>query len=399
MSRRFLSVVTFILALVLVLQAFSGCVEFPGGNDPGTATRDPESLSSPMMILDNDGNTVTSIPADASCTLFDEGIFYRLWYEDGDGSGTGTAEYRLVKNDGKDVLLGKRTGEGYEASYARLSSSGIIYTTAVDGDPYDFAPDRLVLLAFDASKGSMNSYTVTENGYPYTALAAAGGKVLIMNHEMGDIGEDTIYEFDPGTKAVKKILSFDTSEESLRSLCTTDDGFALLRLKIGGKNELFVDFYANDYTKKSEKSLSGLIASAASEILTPEDAANEASLLVFGFKILDGRYMFYENAGIIRLILDLETDTVLKAMNDLYCLSGGDGKPLFYKLEFDLSETQAGLFDVVTVSDGKPGSGFIGFSVSGRMLRHISVSRNGSRLIRVIDVSGTQSLKIIDGEG
>lgn len=62
-------------------------------------------------------------------------------------------------------------------------------------------------------------------------MAAAGGKLLIMNHEMSSPKCDKVYEFDPAAGVVREILSIpDDGSFFLKSASRTKGGIWQIRM-------------------------------------------------------------------------------------------------------------------------------------------------------------------------
>ena len=158
-------------------------------NEPSEAEPVPEMLAE---ILDGEGKRLGAIDAASACSAVNGGVFYSV-VDVKEYALTGTARYRFFRAaDGKDVLLGTLEDQSYETFYARTELDGTVYTLAAEGDPFDDRPDTLWLLAFDPSAESMTKYEVSKYGFPYAAMAAADGKLLIMNHEMSSPKSDMI---------------------------------------------------------------------------------------------------------------------------------------------------------------------------------------------------------------
>ena len=326
-----------LLTLVVILAA-AGCGG--SGPEPGTVPADaPETApAGEMAVLDRDGNRLGGIDARAACTAVDGGVFYSL-FQLPENAYIADAEYRFFDMDtGRDVPLGTLEGQGYEAVYTRTELGGKIYTLAVVGNPMSEDPVRLVLLEADPAAGTMERYTVSENGFPYASMAVCGKKLLIMDHEMTNPKRDKIYAFDPGTGKVRDVLTFDPAADSLRGVCAAEEGFFLLRLKIGGSNELFLDRYDAGFAKVSEQSVNEMMLSAVTGIhgiAGRQDAQNELGMSVSRFAVEDDRYLIYENFGLTRLLIDLETGEALLAEDDVYSVTVGSGVPFFYRMDLD----------------------------------------------------------------
>ena len=308
--------------------------------EPATAPEPGQPEETDVMkIVDRDGNELGAIAKDAICSAADGGVFYSLFAPD-DESPTGTAEYRFFdKTDKNNILLGTLENQGYEAIFTRTEAGGKIYTLAVTGDLFDDRQDTLLLLSFDPEAGGMKRYVVSEFGFPYAAMAASDGKLLIMNHEMSEPRCDKLYEFDPETETIKEVLQFPGYDDSLRGVSAGEDGFYLLRLHFGdGETVTYIDKYDGDYNKISETAMNDVLVDAIKDvhgIVDRQDVLNELGMMASRFFVEDGRFMIYENFGLVRLILDLETGEALFARDDYYSVSVGSGSPVVYSVDFD----------------------------------------------------------------
>jgi len=361
-------------------------------NEPSEAEPVPEKLAE---ILDGEGKRLGAIDAASACSAVNGGVFYSV-VDVKEYALTGTARYRFFRAaDGKDVLLGTLEDQSYETFYARTELDGIVYTLAAEGDPFDDRPDNLWLLAFDPSAESMTKYEVSKYGFPYAAMAAADGKLLIMNHEMSSPKSDKVYEFDPASGTVREILSLPNDEtSSLRSIAAAEDGFYLLRLRLAGglPEEMLLERYDSAGGLQDSLSLNGMIVPAMKDLPGFEgedDVLIEFGLHVGGFAVWDGRYLFYENFGRVRVVIDLSTGEALFADEDLWNMAGG--APAFYELAFEPYGAGEGP-KIVHLQEGKlqtlpfrPDDGSL-------MLRSASCSADGTWLIRTVSDAGDDKL-------
>lgn len=387
-----------IIALILLtvfLTVAAGCAD----NTADTDTADENgqhTLENPLIITDDGGKKLGEIDNRANFTSVDGGIFYSVITMK-DNSYTGDAEYRFFSlKDEKDFYLGKLEDQGYETGFARTELNGAIYTLAVKGNPAGSAAVPLLLLAFDPANKTMKTYTVSEYGFPYAAMTASGGKLLIMNHETTKEKDDRIYEFDPVTGTVRAVLSFSSSVDSLRSVCAADGGFYLLRLKLnnGGENEMYVDRYDGKYEKVSEQPVSDILADAITNvhgISGRGDALNEIGMNVSRFHVADGRYMIYENFGLSRVAVDLQTKETLLAKDDNYSASTGSGAPLIYKVDYDADNVSEP--EIYGIENGKLTK--VPFTPDGahKLIQFVTVSENGTRAILTSDAFPVQNGK------
>ena len=363
-------------------------------NEPSEAEPEPEKLAE---ILDGEGKRLGTIDAASACSAVNGGVFYSV-VDMKEYALTGTARYRFFRAaDGKDVLLGTLEEQSYEAFYARTELDGTVYTLATEGNPFDDRPDTLWLLAFDPSAESMTKHEVSKYGFPYASMAAADGKLLIMNHEMSSPKSDKVYEFDPKTAAVREILSLpDDGTSSLRGIAAAEDGFYLLRLKLAGglPEEMLLDRYDSTGKLQETLSLNGMIVPAMKDLPGFEgedDVLIEFGLNASGFAVQDGRYLFYENFGRIRVTADLVTGEALFAEEDLWSMANGSGEPAFFEIAFAPYGAGEGP-RIVHLQDGKlqtlpfrPDDGSL-------MLRSASCSADGTWLIRTVSDAGDDKL-------
>lgn len=360
----------------------------PDGTNAPDGTEQPIELENPFMITDESGAELGRIDNSANFTAVDGGLLYSVLTLE-EYAYTGTAEYRFFSlKDNSDVLLGKLEDQGYEAGFSRTELNGMICTLAVRGNPADSAPVPLLLLAFDIGSKTMKTYTVSEYGFPYASMTASGGKLLIMNHETSGDKAEKVYEFDPASEEIKEILSFDSSVDSLRAVCAAENGFYLLRLKLnnGGENEMFIDRYDEEYSKVSEQPITDVLLRAITEvpsILSRQDALGEMGLNVSRFAVIDGRYLVYENFGISRVVIDLETGETIFAKDDNYSVSVGSGGPVIYRLDFDAEDVPEP--ELIVIENGEAVRLPFAPDDAHRLIQRVTVSESGVWAVLTVD--------------
>ena len=409
MKKRTINI---LLSLILTAALTAGCgaakettpAETPKNGttaaetqEPGTAPGGDVKPEKLMEIVDKDGRRLGEIDANSACSAVDGGIFYSV-VEMKEYALTGTARYHFFRaSDGKDIFLGTVEEQSYETFYARTELGGVIYTLASQGDVVDDKPDALWLLAFDPAAETMTKYEVTKYGFPYAAMTAVGGKLLIMNHEMSSPKCDKIYEFDPAAKTVREILSFpDDGKSSLRSIAAAEDGFYLLRIRLAGglPEEMLLDRYDGAGRLQETVSLNEMIIPAMKDMpgfAGEDDVLVEFGMYASGFAVQDGRYLFYENFGRVRVIADLETGEALFAEEDLWNMSNGSGEPAFFEVAFEPYGAGEGP-KTVYVQDGKVQKLSFGQEDSKLLLRSVSRSADGTWLIRMASADGGEKL-------
>ena len=403
--------VLFLLTALLLFTA--GCGGSQSPTEPGASTpidaqpqhsaQDPAEPGStapidaqpqhPVELLTEDGSRAAAPDARCLCTVTEHGVLYSS-FELGE-SFTSTAVYHWVDAAApEDVPLLTLEDQGYEAVYTRTELDGSVYTLALTGNPFDEEADTLWLLCFDGPGRTAAKYRITDSGFAYASMAAADGRLLIVSHEMSQPKCDKVYAFDPADKSLRELLSFPAGgagTDTLRAVCADKDGFALLRLHLTeGGSELYLDRYEGSGQKRAELTLTEQMVAAAMEVsgvLSRQDALNEFGMMVSGFR-LEERYLFYENFGRLRLILDLETGRTLFAGDDLYAMSLGSGRPAFYLLDFFEPEgDELHTPGIYVLRKGEVTRLPFAPTEDRAMIRHVSHAADGTWLIRVTDGS------------
>ena len=390
--------ITALILLFVLAIAAVGCAgnsrQDPVATDVPVETERQEALENPIVITDESGAELGRIDHSANFTAVDGGLFYSVLTLE-EYAYTGVAEYRFFSlKDGSDVLLGRLEDQGYEASFTRTELDGTLYTLAVQGNPAGGAPIPLLLLAFDTANKTMKTYTVSEYGFPYTSMTASDGKLIIMNHETSEDKAEKVYGFDPATGEMKELLSFDSSVDSLRAVCAAENGFYLLRLKLnnGGENELFLDRYDENGLKESEQSITDALLGAIMEvpaILDRPDALDEMGRNVSRLAVLDGRYMAYENYGVSRAVIDLQTGETILAVDDNYLTSIGSGVPVIYRLGFDAEDAPEP--ELIVIENGAPVNIPFTPDDAHRLIQCVTVSESGLWAVLMTDDFPTQN--------
>ena len=401
-----------ILLLAALLFFAAGCGGSRTPAEPGTyAPTDPQQSAEapatsdtaapiaptprhPVDLLTEDGSRAAAPDSDTLCTVTETGVFYSVFAPG--GAPTGPAVYRWIDTAAReDVPLLTLEDQGYEAVYTRTELGGAVYTLALTGNPNDGEPDTLWLLRFDGPGRTAEQYRITDYGFPYASMAAAEGRLFIVSHEMSQPKCDKVYAFDPADGTVKELLSFPAGgagTDTLRAVCADGDGFALLRLRLTeGGSEQFLDRYDGSGQKRAELALTEPMTAAAMEvhgILSRQDALNEFGMMVSGFRLEEGRYLFYENFGLLRLILDLETGRTLFAGDDLYAMTVGGGSPAFYLQDFFVpGGDELHTPGIWALHDGALTQLSFTPPADRSLLRHVSHAADGTWLLRVTDGS------------
>ncbi len=308
-----------------------------------------ETVRNMMEVVDKDGKHIGQIPFNSGMTLTNNGIFYTTSI-----SGTTSLDTIAVGlNEGeKDVVVyhlydiqtdesydfGSIPDQDYEAGYCRTELDGKLYTLITTGNVMDREPDPLLLAEFDLTEHTISQYRISDNGFPYTAMAEANGKLLILNHDQTDVLNDKLYLFDPESKQTEQVMQFElngNTGDTIRSMYSDGKNIYILRLHFEGENNvtMFLDTYDLDLKKLSERDISSMLKESAGKNLVPEDVANEMKQMVSNFMVLDEKYVYYENFSATRFLGNMEDGKLFsetEGKGDMFLASSGSGAPFFY---------------------------------------------------------------------
>ena len=300
-------------------------------------------------IVDRDGRYIGQIPFNTGITLTNSGIFYTTVIS---GSASPDAVTVGMNEGAKDKVIyhlydtktcesytfGSITDQDYEAGYCRTELDGKLYTLITTGNALDKDPDPLLLVEFDLQAHTINQYTISENGFPYTAMAEVNGKLLILNHDQTDVLNDKLYLFDTESKQTEQVMQFELNGntfDTIRSMYSDGKNIYILRLHFEGENNvtMFLDTYGLDLKKQSEKDISSMLKESAGKNLVPEDVANEMKQMVSRFMVLDEKYVYYENFSSTRFLGNIDDGSIFsetEGAGDMFLASSGSGTPFFY---------------------------------------------------------------------
>ena len=249
----------------------------PNASDEQSNTK--ETVKNMMEVVDKDGKHIGQIPFNSGMTLTNNGIFYTTSI-----SGTTSPDTIAVGlNEGeKDVVVyhlydiktdesydfGSIPDQDYEAGYCRTELNGKLFTLITTGNVMDNEPDPLILAEFDLSEHTINQYKISDNGFPYTAMAEVNGKLLILNHDQTDVLNDKLYLFDTESKQTEQVMQFElngNTGDTIRSMYSDGKNIYILRLHFEGENNvtMFLDTYGLDLKKQSEKDISSMLKESA----------------------------------------------------------------------------------------------------------------------------------------
>ena len=318
-------------------------------NESNEQSDTKEKFGNMMEIVDKDGRHIGQIPFNSGMTLTNNGIFYTTSI-----SGTTSPDTIAVGlNEGeKDVVVyhlydiqtderydfGSIPDQDYEAGYCRIELNGKLYTLITTGNVMDKEPDTLLLAEFDLTGHTINQYRISDNGFPYTAMAEVKGKLLILNHDQTDVLNDKLYLFDPESKQTEQVMQFElngNTGNTIRSMYSDGKYIYILRLHFEGENNvtMFLDTYDLDLKKLSEKEISAMLKESAGKNLVTEDVANEMKQMVSNFMVLDEKYVYYENFSTTRFLGNIEDGKLFsetEGKGDMFLASSGSGDPFFY---------------------------------------------------------------------
>lgn len=319
----------------------------PNASDEQSNTK--ETVKNMMEVVDKDGKHIGQIPFNSGMTLTNNGIFYTTSI-----SGTTSPDTIAVGlNEGeKDVVVyhlydikndesydfGSIPDQDYEAGYCRTELNGKLYTLITTGNAMDNEPDPLILAEFDLTDHTISQYRISDNGFPYTAMAEVNGKLLLLNHDQTDVLNDKLYLFDPESKQTEQVMQFElngNTGDTIRSMNSDGKNIYILRLHFEGENNvtMFLDAYGLDLKKQSEKDISSMLRESAGNALVPEDVANEMKQMVSKFMVLDEKYVYYENFSTTRFLGNIEDGKLFsetEGAGDTFLASSGSGVPFFY---------------------------------------------------------------------
>ena len=315
-----------------VIGALLGSLLLTGCSAANTADTSKETVTKTTVAMKNEGgDLVFNIDQDGDAMIVpDRGIFYsKITSESNNGM---THSYRFVKfnsESNEDMPLGTVEDLSYETYYARTYLDNKVYTLAVIGNMTDGTPDPLWLMEFDLQNGSINKYKVTDNGFPYSYLTSMNGKIVLFHHDQQDTLYDRLIEFDPATGTIREITHFELSNDlqgdSIRALYSEGDKLYVLRLRFEGPSttRAYVDTYDSGYNKINERDITDIIKIS-------DD--NELQQCVSAFRVVDDKYLFYENYSVTRRIADLDTGEIICDIDDPFALSKGGGTLYFYSI-------------------------------------------------------------------
>lgn len=330
--------------LLLAPFAFTGCASRiyadQGKSDIDAKTQDsvidPDDLPEPLLdlsVVDQYGKSIAKVRASDIGMITPYGMFYKV-----------NNEYHLLRtenNNNEDVTLAAFDDISYETEYARTILGGKLYTLAVSGDLMGSDPFTQWLLEFDLKNGTAERYKISENGFPYSSLTSIGDKIILFFHDQKDVLNDRIIEFDPATGKTSDIMTYyldnNLKGDSVRSLCSDKDNLYILRIKFNGNTDIsmYIDVFDKEYKKVRELDITDIAKEGAAQCISTEDPgelANEFSQHISGFRIIDGKYLYYQNFSVSRFILDLEKGSVLYSIPEPFMCAPGDGELMFYTI-------------------------------------------------------------------
>ena len=307
-----------------------------------------EPISRPVEVVDKDGKHIGEMPVHTSVTLTDSCLFYVTAEQTNtDIISTGMTESGMTEScsyhlydpqTGQDVSFGSIPEQDYEAGYVRTETNGKLYTLVTTGNALDQTPDPLWLAEFDLTAHSLQQYKISDNGFPYTAMTAVNGRLLILNHDQTDTLHDILYLFDPDSRQTEQVLTFalaDNTGDTIRQVYSDGKNVYLLRLHFEGENTvgMFLDTSDLSFNKLSEREISSLFREAAGKDLVQEDILNEMKQMVSRFMVLDEQVIYYENFSATRFFGNIGNGTLFEeteGVGDMFLSASGSGQPFFY---------------------------------------------------------------------
>ena len=371
---------------------------------PQEGTVADEPLNTTVELFDEAGKKLGEIAQNGAATLFEAGILYTSAAEN---NGT---QYRLYAPErGEDLLLGTLADQSYEASYTRLSIGGKIYTLAVTGNLYDSEPDPLWLLELDPQSG-LTQYKLSDNGFPYAGMTAVGGRILVWFHDQGETElTDRVLEFDPKSGELREVMTYtlqnELSGDTLRGACEMNGRLCLLRVHFESADavtawlDLFdvTEFTDDDAAKAEYKAaetveITDLLRAAAERAAAADDLTNELMQSVAHFRVIDGRYLWYENFSITRCLADLETAAVFGETDAYLSLAPGGEIPVFWYLLGGADGTDRNLYTLRGGALEKTELSFIG---ADEGLLSASCAPGGEMLLGVAKLEKASEYRLV----
>ena len=321
----------------------ASAAEASDNQESQSASTNPDLVSNFVIeVLDKSQKKLGQFQQSGGAVVTDKDIFYSAAQTDAQNQKV--TEYHLYLPDenkpeeNKDVLLGSIKDLSYEATYARTELGSKEYTLVMTGNLMDSEKDPLWLLEFDLDKHSMQKYQISNNGFAYTAMAAANGKLLIINHDQELNLTDRLYEFDPATCGIRQVMSFELNEligDTLRQVYSDGSRIYLLRLHFDEESNvrMFVDTYDMDYKKLDERDITLLMVKANANMLMADEVFNEMKQMVSRFIIFNKDCIYYENFSATHFLGSLTSLELLDESSEAVCASFGSGTPFFFNHE------------------------------------------------------------------
>lgn len=398
MENKLCKALVTLLCLPLV---FTGCkanivpVDISSDKDLATveSSSDKDNTADPLnniQIRDNKGNVLSGIQASDVGMLTPKGVFYLKGNE-----------YHLLRTDEEnkeDVLLAKYDDLSYETSYSRTFLEGKLYTLAVTGNITGSDPFTLWLLEFDLNEGKAERYKISDNGFPYSSLTSFNGKIIIFFHDQKETLTDRIVEFDPKTGKTSEIMTYDLDKdlngESARSLCSENDRLYILKLKFKGSSDIsmYVDVFDSTYKKISELDVTETVKEGMADCIYTSEASqlmNEMSQHVSAFRVIDGRYLYYQNFSVVRCITDLENGKCLYGIPEPFTSAPGDGDLIFCSINSYVVNDTIDPYAVYRFEDGTLKKDPAASAEDGRIVVSITSSSDGRYMVIYADKNGS----------
>ncbi len=198
--------------------------------------------------------------------------------------------YRYDLNTGNNIKLGTIDECVYQAPYRALLDNHL-YISVTTGDMAETENRYVKILDIDLNNNSMSEIASYRGGNPYSFVTEVFGKIWFIQMETGEkLNKDFIGEYNPQTKELSKVKSFQFDNDSLtgetpRGIYTDDNFIYIMTLKMETEAnvELRMDVYDKQMNFVRTVDLSSL-----------DSDKNELRHIVGGFKVLDD-YIYYGN--------------------------------------------------------------------------------------------------------
>lgn len=325
-------------------------------------------------------------------TTTEYGILYNTARDPEDNAYT-MDYYLMDPQTGTSEKLGSVEHVGRELNDKAAVIENKVYIPVYMADPFVLGKPT-VLLEIDVEKKTLTQHTITESGFMYGSIEAFNNKLVLNLTDASEPQKDRIFEYDPATAEVREVMSVllsrQGSSKAYRGLYNDNGTLCVLtaRYEDDRAQQLVIERYDADYKLVGEWDITDITKAFLSRYpYDPEDVEGEFRQFMYRFEIVDGRYLYFENASTTRYIADLGTDP------DAYFANKGAAK--FVELNgVMLQQFGSGNCFVVPWFEDEPGE-YTGryFKIEDGELTEIKMPEPFFRIV------GTERAESIEGDG